>query len=366
MALNEVLYQRLVQKFGHSNVEIKRPGVPYDPTWVSDPISGRKSRDFQTNGEAYRMNCPFCGDRKGRLYVNHFWMQWDSVVMRHADDMIKCLNDTRCFDADKAENRSRFFQYLFSGCNPKDVAMPIAAAAPGETKEVVPAPPGKIIPLSAMAPQQPICYYLRNRGYDLKVLNDYYGIGYVASVDRGHSSKCLDRIYIPLFCEHKLVGYQCRFIGDREWTDDVPKSIGMPNMKRGNYIYNYDIVRRSRVLVLVEGPTSAWRVGFRAGALWGNSLGGAQVTLINNTWSDDCLVVVLLDGKATTEAAKVTAKLQGNCHAKVVRVQLPVAEDPATFGEAPCWELIDRTCRERGLRLSDYLTGENNATTDVA
>jgi len=364
MALNEVLYQRLIQKFGRDRVAIKRPGVIYNPTWVTDPITGRMHRDFNgNNSEAYQLSCPFCGDKKGRLYVSYYWMQWDNDSLRHADDMVKCLNETRCMD--KPDNRSKLFQFLFAGCNPGDVSMPITMAEAKETKEVIPTPPGKIIPLRNLSLQQSICYYLTNRRYDLGVLNDNYGVGYVASVDAGHPKGCIDRIYIPMFFHGKLVGYQCRFVGDREWTTDVPKSITMPGMSRGKYIYNYDIAKRSRVLVLVEGPTSNWRIGFRAGALWGNSLTGTQAQLINDTWGEDCLIAVMLDGKAVMEAAKVTAKLQGNCHAKVVRVQLPSSADPDTYGDTASWQLIDRACAERGLRLSDYLEGENHAATHV-
>lgn len=356
MALNEALYSRLVQKYGKENVEIVREGEPYDPNWINDPVTGRLYRDPKKNGEAYKIDCPYCGDRKGRLYINHYWMQWDQDVCRHVDDMIGCFNE-KCFHKNP-ENRSKFFQMLFAGCNPSDVAMVITE--PKEPpKEVVPTPPGKILRLSDLHPQQPCCYYLRNRGYDVAALEKYWSVGYVASTDRGHNPRCTDRIYIPMFHEGVLVGYQCRFIGDREWTDDCPKTLTMPRMQRGRYLYNLDIAARSRVVVLVEGPTSAWAVGLRAIAVWGNTLSSQQGDLIRSRWRDDCLVVVMLDGSAVKESAKVSLKLQANCMAKVVQVRLSASDDPGSLGEAKSWQIIEDTCKRIGVNLQDYLQEEN-------
>jgi hypothetical protein len=357
MALNEVLYSRLVQKFGKDNVQIVRVGVPYNPKWTADPITGRLHREFDNDGEAYRLNCPYCGDKKGRLYVNHYWMQWDEDVCRHVDDMIGCFNQEKCFHK-FPENRSRFFQYLFGGVNPSDINMVISEPA-GPVKVIEPSPPGKIIRLTDLNQSQPICYYLRNRKYDVEWLDKYWSVGYVASVDKGHSPDCLNRIYIPMFYRQQLVGYQCRFIGDREWTADCPKVRTMPHMKRGKYLYNLDIASRSRVMVLVEGPTSNWAVGFRGTGLWGNSISAQQVNLVNEYWGEDCLVVVMLDGSAMKEAAKVTIKLQANCRAKVIQTRLNVADDPGSLGEANSWQIIEETCKRSGVNLHDYLRGEN-------
>lgn len=364
MALNEVLYTRLVQKYGKDSVQIKRVGEPYDPNWKTDPITGRMHRDPKHNGEVYVLNCPICGDKKGRLYVNHFWMQWDEDVHRHVDDMIGCFNE-KCFQK-HPENRSKFFQELFSGCNPSDVTMQLSE--PKEMpKEVVPEPPGKIFKLTDLHPAQPCRYYLRNRGiiggYTEETLERDWAVGYVATVNKGHSPDCLNRIYIPMFHNGVLVGYQCRFIGDREWTTECPKTRTMPHMRRGRYLYNFDIASRSKVAVLVEGPTSAWAIGLRSIALWGNSISAQQCDLIKSRWRDDCLIVVMLDGNALNEATKIAVKLQANCGTtKVVQVRLQAADDPGSLGHARSWQIIEETCKQHNINLQDYLVGENECS----
>mgnify|MGYP000458651563 FL=1 len=96
MALSPELYARLKAKFGE--VEIVRRNEEYRPNWVTDHITGKRTRGIGTvSGEAYRLSCPFCGDQKQRLYVNHKWMQWDQDAFRTADDMIRCFNETNCF-----------------------------------------------------------------------------------------------------------------------------------------------------------------------------------------------------------------------------------------------------------------------------
>ena len=355
MVLNPELFARLKDKFGE--VQVVRPNEPYRPNWVTDPISGRKVRGAGTvSGEAYRLSCPYCGDTKGRLYVNHCWMQWDNDAMRSADDMIRCFNETNCFG--NQDNRSKFYSLVYSNSlwlGEKGIVQ----SNQEEVKPPEPEPPGTVVRLSEMSENQPCVAYLKGRGYSIKTLEDWWNIGYVTSVKWGHHPDCLNRIYIPMSYKGELVGYQCRYIGDREWTAECPKYRTMRRMPRGRYLYNYDVAIRGRVLVVVEGPTSAWMTGPRSTALWSKSISKDQVNLIRTGWRDDCLVAVMLDGEAVNESLKITAQLKANCDCRVVRVPLAFREDPGKLGESSSWAAIDSACRESGIQLSDFLTGEN-------
>ena len=67
----------------------------------------------------------------------------------------------------------------------------------------------------------------------------------------------------------------------------------------------------------------------------------------------------MLDGEAVNESLKITAQLKANCDCRVVRVPLAFREDPGKLGESVSWSAIDSACRESGIQLSDFLTGEN-------
>lgn len=355
MVLNPALYARLVQRFGKGGVEIVRVGEPYNPNWVFNPVTGKMTRNTITDGEAYKVSCPYCGDRRGRLYINHFWMMWDNESLRNESGLICCFNETRCMD--NPDTRTEFFTSLFGTSDPQEVGMTLNDTEKPE--EIVPSPPGAIIPLRNLPVTKPICHYLQGRGYNLEALDRWWHIGQVASVVPPHHPDCLNRIYIPMFHDGKLVGYQCRFVGDREWTKEVPKYRTMRGMRKGKHLYNFDNASRSKVVVIVEGPTSAWKVGPRAVAIWGNAISKQQLQLIKSRWGRGCLVVVLLDGKETVAADKLQRLLQLDGEAKVVRVSMGFHEDPGLKTECENWQLIQAATEKCGINLLEYLEGEN-------
>lgn len=357
MALNPELFARLKAKFG--DVQIVRPNETYRPVWQLDPITGRRSRGLGTvNGEAYRLNCPYCGDAKGRLYVNHMWMQWDADAARSVDDMIKCFNEENCFS--DPEKRSQFHTMTY-GDTPWFGVSGIVAPSDNAINEkpLIPEPPGTVISLKDMNPLQPCISYLTGRGYNIQNLVDWYNIGYVTTVSWGHHVDCLNRIYIPMSFEGRLVGYQCRYIGDRVWTPECPKYRTMRRMARSKYLYNFDVARRSRIVVVVEGPSSVWTVGTRSVALWSKSLSHDQMQLLRTYWGDDCLIVVMVDGSAVKESQKIFIQLKSNCDTPIVRAEIPFTDDPGTLGEERSWQAIHDSCKKQGINVFDYFQGEN-------
>ena len=84
MALNELLYSRLVQKYGKENVQIVRAGIPYRPNWLTDPITGRLHREFDNDGEVEVANVRKTADNamlvtiKPALVTGSITQQWQS------------------------------------------------------------------------------------------------------------------------------------------------------------------------------------------------------------------------------------------------------------------------------------------------
>ena len=68
--LNPTLYDRLVREFG--SVIIANEGEAYIPALRSMSIrEGERNSPAVAYGEYYRVCCPFCGDGRHRLWVNH-------------------------------------------------------------------------------------------------------------------------------------------------------------------------------------------------------------------------------------------------------------------------------------------------------
>ena len=77
--LNDALYQALRQLF-RQEPDVANPGI--EGVFSCPPIKrtrlGRKTKRYavvESWGECYRINCPACGDTKGRLYFSHLYSQ---------------------------------------------------------------------------------------------------------------------------------------------------------------------------------------------------------------------------------------------------------------------------------------------------
>lgn len=67
--LNPKLYAALERRFG--KVLISNPGERLVERKIPDPVRpGRYKQLILRSGEYYRVDCPYCGDKKGRLYIN--------------------------------------------------------------------------------------------------------------------------------------------------------------------------------------------------------------------------------------------------------------------------------------------------------
>ena len=83
--LNPVLYARLVELF--DEVRISHEGIEATPGVVM-VVGGQRVSIGAEHGEYYSVNCPFCGDTRGRLYINH-------TYTRNRERAV-CYNETSC------------------------------------------------------------------------------------------------------------------------------------------------------------------------------------------------------------------------------------------------------------------------------
>src|SRR4051812_3666648 len=71
--LNPSLHARLVDRIGPVHVSNEGQEARFGSTFT-DPTTRKQHTGLVTKGEFYRLNCPYCGDQRQRLYVNYQFM----------------------------------------------------------------------------------------------------------------------------------------------------------------------------------------------------------------------------------------------------------------------------------------------------
>jgi DNA primase len=231
-------------------------------------------------------------------------------------------------------------------------------------------PPGEVARLDRLAaerPNHPAVLYLRERGFDPTFLGRHWAVGYCRE---SRYQFARERIYIPIVMRGKLRGWQMRHVGDdvcglslaalkipKYWTD--------PNFPRNDCLYNLDRAAAHPGVVLVEGVTDAWRVGFQAVACFGKTLAFTQARLLVATLrsrhGDDAAAGILLD---PDQDAKQRAKgavhhierawsvLESLLPGRVFRVYLPRGVDPGSAERATARRAVLEAAAAAGVPFS--------------
>lgn len=303
------------------------------------------------NGTEFRINCPFClrnagkTDKKYKLYMNP------------QKGVYRCW---RC--------RARGpLTDLFA-----DIALeneePVFTPRPQLPPEVE--PPGILWRLCDLEEDHIALRYLRRRGYNPEVLDQVYGVRYCASGRSfiGGRFDTSNTIIFPVWMDNRLIGWQSRllynpadltsaecaalgFPQDEDGDYDRPPKYFTPStMTKGKALFNYDMARKSQIVVVTEGPLDAISTGPNAVATFGKGFSADQAALLKTYWS---AIIVLLDpGDASEETCELFADL--SMSRTVVALTLSGYGDP---GEAPTkeiWRQIDIAARAGGVQLENY------------
>lgn len=305
--------------------------------------SGRSRVRVVNSGEYYRVNCPFCNDTRRRLWVNYRFAEYPWLA--------HCFNETYCLSGPEGRpRRQRIQQWLFETTRP--VKLETQAGFVADEVAVGPVDlPGDVTPVNRLRHDHVARRYLLDRGYDLDDLANSYGIGFVEQVYDSTQFRPLEgRIFIPIFMDGELVGWQGRWPADLKWKEvRMPKYYNLRHMAKRKMLYNYDLAKRYRTVVLTEGVSDVWSVGPMAVSLLGSELTGPQRDLVGSTWRGGT-VVVLLDGDAVDNNQVMTRELANSFTAdggRVLSVPLPPDKDPGSLSTQAVWEFIhyaaDRT-----------------------
>lgn len=178
--------------------------------------------------------------------------------------------------------------------------------------------------------------YLQARGFDVAELVRIWEIEGI-----GISTELAWRIYIPVIEKGRRVSWTSRALGDRSLRY-VSAGLQEEAVPHKNCIYGADLARHS--LVIVEGPTDAWRIGPGAGALLGTAFTTAQVRKVARY----PYRFILFDNEmsAQSQARKLAEQL--SCFPGETTILECDAEDPGKMSERSVRQL------RRLARLGDF------------
>ena len=295
-------------------------------------------------GESYRINCPFCDDGKHRLYIGHMWGRHDEVTGTNNLWLAYCQH-RNCVTGD---NRRSLYNEVFAlvpSRKDQDVVLtgkPLSEFQGHGKVEW----PGTIWTTDKI-PQDHVAYkFLAGRRFNPVWLGKHLNVGYVIEGHGQYGYQITGRLFIPMYMDGELVGWQARLLDDTKKTRENPKYRSLPGMRRGQILYNYDNAKAQKFGVIVEGPTDVWRFGPEAVAVLGGFT-GHQAQLISTTWDT---AVVLLDADAIDKSHSLFQILRQR-GMKVVEVVLPDDRDPADYATKEIRCLVRDTAAQQNIRL---------------
>jgi hypothetical protein len=341
------LYRKLQQQFG--TVRIANAGESLQTRNTVDR-NGRGHLAVEFYGETYRVNCPFCGDKRGRLWINHRFGEPDETG-RPSNHRARCFNED-CLAISKNRNLlDRMIFGLLTIDERKRLGVVRAGAPP---RELGPAHlPGVVIPLTELPDRHPAIVYLKGRGYDPAELVAHWEVGYCLEPDEGNWS-CLNRLIAPIRSDGVLVGWQGRTIGEPS-SRSTPKYLTMPGLAKTSLLYNRDRALVHQVVVLVEGVTDVWAVGDPAVALLGKTIGARQKILLQSWATKGGLLVIMLDADAKDDVEGILPDLTATFKERVVVVTLPDGRDPGDMSRDGIWIAIASACEQQRISLGDFV-----------
>lgn len=367
MPLNNALYQAMLARLGPT--DIVSPGEEMSGRYQYDPVRGRQVLDIHDWGESYATNCPYCNDRKRRLYVSHRYGQEDPQTGNRNLRFLRCFNE-ECFKKipDRCE---QLYGKLFGFINepvrgmsslPQPSATPIRLDDnPGDPPPVD--WPGTVTPLLDLPESHQANAYLASRGFDPRVTASRWGLVWCSRAREPRLRLAENRIIIPVLRKGVMVGWQGRWPAELNWKEArLNKYQTLTGMRKRFLIYNGDMALSRPFAIVVEGPTSAWPLWPNGCATFGNSVSHHQLVALGEYCRLHPLVIILdPDPVAQAEALRVYERLR-RLSPLVARVLLPDKTDPGEFQRRgrldEMWEIIVSQCEQQSVCLDFTSTKE--------
>lgn len=402
VALNPTLYASLCEAvraglrgggFGGREVRVANAGAGAgEGARRYDPVTGTWRAGRPRGGEEYLVCCPFCGDTRYRLSVNHRFGVTDPAGGGRNLGLIHCYNEG-C--EEKVHNFQDRILDRLSGYRRRAAVGGVAVAAGGAQQAAdIRLPPG-MMRLDALPDGHVAREFIRRRRYDPDVVGREFGLGWVAA---GERTAAAGRVVIPVMMGGGLAGWQARYVGDgdgdvrgvyccrecwHQWRDEgdardaagrrlarwcpacgngegseVQRYLSARGFRKGAALLGYDVARTWPFGVICEGPMDVLRVGHPgrgagyagpAVSLFGHSLSAEQQDLVVRAWGGGA-VVLLLDGDAAASQVAMAVRLRPFIARGVVTVALRGDPDEMEHGEV--WAAIVGAADAQGVTLA--------------
>lgn len=341
--LNKVLYNRLREEFG--DVLVSQPGVAavrrYGYGHFLSSSRGMVSElkmELDSAGEYYRVNCPYCGDGRKRLWLSHLWGVDDKTTGRKNLWLAICYNEDCLRQTGRVQHLHERV-YGFKNVKARGQVVEVAEVEKESAELKSASLPGLCVGLDTLPKHSQPIRYLRSRGLSPEMLQSEYGVCYCLQASTEHY-RAQGRLIIPVVMDGVLVGWQGRYPDELDWkAAQVTKYYNLPGMPRRLMLYNFDRAKKYPWVVVCEGPSSVWGVGANAVGCFGKHVATTQLKMLCNNWP--AAIVILLDGDAWDDALELQERIfREDYKGAVIPVRLPVGRDPFDMGKELNGELI--------------------------
>ncbi len=300
-------------------------------------------------GETYRICCPFCQDRRYRLWINHAYGKADPAFPNQRGNFYGiCFNEGCLEDSD---NREWFYEDLFRLRNRNERAAPmlILQGTIPENRLIEREKPGQVELITSLPHLPGLGWLVGDRRFSPEIL-DRYGVQLCLQTFKKEFRLAQGRIIIPIRMHGQYVGWQARCIGEPP-NKSTPKYFTCPGMPVRQILYNYDRAKASPYIVLFEGVTDVWRYGDCSMAMLGKSLKYEQSLLLGSTFQNRQPIIFCLDPDAWDDSALTIHQMEQLCPNPLIRVRLPDGWDPATLDRSVLHTIIRTQAAEKGITL---------------
>ena len=300
------------------------------------------------------MNCPYCNDTKHRLYINHKWGHEDKFgnYNRH---LTICYNEGCLSHPGRVEDLMMKITATRHELAQAKILPGVKAPTP---EDLVVDWPGYVIPVEDLPDTHKAVQYLRSRNFDPAFIGRFYNVHYCES---SIFYLARDRLVIPLYIDKKMVGWQCRYIGEINWKGPTApvKYYNNPNLPRRRVVYNFGNAIKYRTMVIMEGVTDVWSLGPMGVSTLGSFMSEDQRTRIVKACRGDENSAVLLydpdvkdDKQKWPGIKKMIDKLKREMRGRFADVWLPTGRDPGSLDRTFLRQYIADEARKQKVEVS--------------
>lgn len=402
--LNEPLYhsiQKALQRgpavgLGGGKVIVTNPNKSMSGHYTKSP-TGRTVFKIGDWGESYKVCCPWCGDRRHRLFISHRWGVYDPETRSRNFGMVKCFNES-------CQEQPGFLEDLKSRIDPdleifrtrSNVTVPIQLSSTFDVDTPRPVQgPGLTVSLSSLPEGHKAKTFLTKRGHDWKKLEKNFKVVWCESSPMAEANQ---RLVVPVYENGELLAWQARHInldgsGDcsnlyrctnnlcgYQWYSEIkplicpechmpdppPRKVmkwfTAPKAKASHLMFNYqNALAWTRLVIVVEGPMDVFRVGNPKSAdepgpvvaTFGHTISSYQAERLLMPWVEsDGYVFLMYDSDVMDKTISQAIKLDGGpLRGRVLPIELPEGKDPGDLSHAELWGIIRQNIKECGLKL---------------